>query len=58
MLDNQDIYELPPQDRWKLIPYEIKLRLSRNQYSKETADAIIQLGGNRKDQAKETQTKR
>lgn len=41
MLNNQDIYELPPQDRWKLIPYEIKLRLSRDQYSKETADAIF-----------------
>ncbi len=40
MLDNQDIYELPPQDRWKLIPYEIKLRLSRDFYSKETTDMI------------------
>ena len=40
MLDNQDIYELPPQDRWKLIPYEIKLRLSRDFYSKETTEMI------------------
>ena len=40
MLNNQDIYELPPQDRWKLIPYEIKLRLARDQYSKETTEAI------------------
>jgi len=40
-LNNQDVYKLPPQDRWKLIPYEIKLRLSRDQYSKETADAIF-----------------
>ena len=40
MLDNQDIYQLPPQDRWKLIPYEIKLRLSRDFYSKETTEMI------------------
>ncbi len=39
-LDNQDIAQLPFQDRWKLIPYEIKLRLSRNQYPPETAEMI------------------
>lgn len=40
-LDNQDIAQLPFQDRWKLIPYEIKLRLSRNQYPPETAEMIF-----------------
>lgn len=40
-LDNQDIAQLPFQDRWKLIPYEIKLRLSRNQYPPETTEMIF-----------------
>ncbi len=34
------ISEMSFQERWNLIPYEIKLRLSRNQYPKETAEMI------------------
>jgi hypothetical protein len=34
------ISEMSFQERWNLIPYEIKLRLSRDQYPKETAEMI------------------
>ena len=57
MLDNQDIYELPPQDRWKLIPYEIKLRLSRDFYSKETTDMITNWAETGKTKPKNAQNK-
>lgn len=39
-LNEMRISEMPFQERWNLIPYEIKLRLSRNQYPKETAEMI------------------
>jgi len=39
-LDKINFSELSVKDRWDIIPYEVKLALSRNQYPKEQADKI------------------
>lgn len=39
-LNEMRISEMSFQERWNIIPYEIKLRLSRDQYPKETAEMI------------------
>ncbi len=39
-LNKINFSELSVKDRWDIIPYEVKLALSRNQYPKEQADKI------------------
>lgn len=39
-LSEHDLAELTPEDRWNIIPYEIRLRLARNQYPKDTIEKI------------------
>src|SRR3990167_2217186 len=40
-VSEQELAELSHEDRWNLIPYEMRLRLSRDQYSKEVKEAVL-----------------
>lgn len=39
-LNKVPVSELSVKDRWNIIPYEVRLALSRNQYPKDQADKI------------------
>jgi len=40
-VSEQELAELSHEDRWNLIPYEMRLRLSRDQYSKEVKEKVL-----------------
>lgn len=43
-VNEQELAELSPEDRWNLIPYEIRLRLARDQYPHDVVERVEEWG--------------